>query len=36
MPKSLKNIATEISEFRLIEEGNEKDIKENNNNISFR
>ncbi|MBB6043405.1 hypothetical protein HNP68_001027 [Borrelia yangtzensis] len=34
-PKSLKNIETEISGFRLIEEGNEKDIKENSNNISY-
>lgn len=34
-PKSLKNIETEISGFRLIEEGNKKDIKENNNNISY-
>ncbi|WP_215540036.1 S2/P23 family protein [Borreliella bavariensis] len=30
VPKSLKNIETEISGFRLIEEGNKKDIKENN------
>ncbi|WP_210369312.1 S2/P23 family protein, partial [Borreliella garinii] len=30
VPKSLKNIKTEISGFRLIEEGNKKDIKENN------
>ncbi len=33
--KSLKNIETEILGFRLIEEGNEKDIKEDNNNISY-
>ncbi len=35
MPKSLKNIETEISRFRLIKEDNKKDIKENNNNISY-
>ncbi|WP_445012661.1 hypothetical protein [Borreliella garinii] len=31
----MKNIETEILGFRLIEEGNEKDIKEDNNNISY-
>ncbi len=35
MPKSLKNIETEILRFRLIEEGNKKDIKGNNNKISY-